>query len=194
MSDTSLVSALDYVRRLYADTLDWYKSADSKAQVLLTLDAAFLAFLTSLTFTKHGDLIETVKRFGTETWIFLILMVVSLSGSIVSALVCLWSRIYSRKSLERFLANLRIDEAKSYPPGVMHFFQTIDRLNRERFLEQLGSVSTEFEIHALGSEIVELSRNVLTKHRWVNRGFALAVFSLILLMAVGISYLARLQN
>lgn len=118
-------------------------------------------------------------------------MSASLSGSIVSALLCLWSWLYSRRAVKKLRIDFHIDKKESYPPEAMHFFQLINQLDRETFVTQLSSVNLEFQIRALGSEIVELSGNVLTKHRWVNRGFALAVTSLLLLIGVGISYLVR---
>jgi hypothetical protein len=41
---------LNYAQSLYTNVLDWYRSAESKAQVLLAIDGTFLAFLTGLIF------------------------------------------------------------------------------------------------------------------------------------------------
>ena|ERR1700736_159699 len=85
--------SLEYERRLLAFTLDWYRSADAKAQVLLTLDGVFVAFLTATVFKRPQDLKPILDRFGTDTWIFMTLMSLSLAGSMSSALWSLWSRI-----------------------------------------------------------------------------------------------------
>ena len=47
---------LEYTRRVYESVLGWYKSADSKAQVILAIDGAFVAFLTGTIFVKPDDL------------------------------------------------------------------------------------------------------------------------------------------
>jgi hypothetical protein len=41
MSSVDPDNAVDYARRLHDRILNWYKNADSKAQVLLTLDGVF---------------------------------------------------------------------------------------------------------------------------------------------------------
>jgi len=48
--------SLDYSRFLYEDVKDWYKNADMKAQILLTLMGAFVTFLASSIFVKADDL------------------------------------------------------------------------------------------------------------------------------------------
>jgi hypothetical protein len=52
----STPEALDFTRRLLTETLDWYRNADLKSQILLTLDGAFLAFLTASAFKDPKDL------------------------------------------------------------------------------------------------------------------------------------------
>ncbi len=67
--------SLDYSRRLYGNIHDWYKNADTKARILLTLAGVFLSFLTSTAFTKKNDLDSILELFGLETWILLSFMV-----------------------------------------------------------------------------------------------------------------------
>src|SRR5215216_1568412 len=86
-------NTLDYSRRLYERIIDWYKNADSKAQIILTLNGAFVAFLTSSIFKNPDELLKLTNKFSAFTWFFLSLMCVCLVGSIVCALMCLWSRI-----------------------------------------------------------------------------------------------------
>ena len=66
-------SKLEYSRRLYDDVLDWYKSADSKAQVVLAIDTAFLAFLTSAIFSEPDKLRAILAVFSWITWLNLAL-------------------------------------------------------------------------------------------------------------------------
>jgi hypothetical protein len=63
MSNPKLSHALDYSRRVYERTLEWYKNADAKAQVILTLDGAFSTFLTTSIFKAPDDLTKITQRF-----------------------------------------------------------------------------------------------------------------------------------
>lgn len=195
MSNEKPADGLDYSRRLYDIILAWYKNADSKAQILLALDGAFLAFLADSIFIEPDELSKIVSHFKIDAWLFLALMCLSLAGSIVSALICLWSRIFLSGSQDKILKNAKIKLKKSetYPPEVVLFFKTISWLDHKKFQDQLVTIDREFEIRALASQIFLLSERILKKHLWVNFGFILAGFSLICFLAVGISYFVRIQ-
>lgn len=60
---------LEYAQRLYESVLDWYNSADSKAQVVLAIDAGFLAFLTSTVFSEPDKLRVIFVEFNWVTWL-----------------------------------------------------------------------------------------------------------------------------
>jgi hypothetical protein len=96
-------ASVEYARRLYDDVLGWYQSADTKAQVVLGIDGAFVAFFTSGIFTNPGDLMAMVAMFSSWTWLFLCTMITSLLLSIFAAVYCLWSRIYSEAELRQIL-------------------------------------------------------------------------------------------
>lgn len=186
---------LEYARSLFGNVTAWYENADRKAQVLLGIDGAFLAFLTSSVFAKPDEVTRLVKAFKADTWILLSLMCVALTASIISAIACLWSRVYRRRQLDEWWQRLKIETPKpeSYAPEVMWFFQMIARLDKDGFRERLQAADPQFETRALASQIFELSRNVLRKHHWLNWGFTLAGASLILFMSAMVSYLARLR-
>jgi hypothetical protein len=99
--------SLQYARQLYADVLGWYQSGETKAQVVIGLDGALTAFLTSRIFEKPEDLREIVAVFSPNTWLFLLLMAISLILSLSSAIYCLWSRIYSEPHLQAMIAKAR---------------------------------------------------------------------------------------
>ena len=101
MSDAELSDALTYARRLYERVVDWYKNADAKAQIILTLDGAFLTFLTTSIFQSPDELTKITQRFNHGTWLCLLAMCLCLIGSIVSALMCLWSRIFFAATRDR---------------------------------------------------------------------------------------------
>jgi hypothetical protein len=127
LAPASTRDALDFTRRLLSETLDWYRNADLKSQILLTLDGAFLAFLTASAFKDPKDLRPIVVRFGPETWLFLGLMTLTLSGSIASALLSLRSRGVLRRPdgrgkqdqlLEKSLRRLRCGSSKTLDASV----------------------------------------------------------------------------
>lgn len=187
-------AALDYARRLFENVTSWYRSADTKAQVILSIDGAFLAFLTGAMFADPGELRTMTAAFSAATWLLLALMTLALVGSIFSAIACLWSRIYSRRQVHRLFDRLGVDllEEGSYAPEVMWFFQFVGHLDEDRFRNRLLAVDEAFEVGTLASQIRALSRNVAKKHLWVNAGFALAGCSLVLFLAAGVSYVAGL--
>ena len=183
---------LEYSQRLYESILDWYKSADSKAQVVLAIDAGFLAFLTSTVFSEPDNLRAILAEFNWLTWLTLFLMLLSLMISIGSSIVCIWSRIYSPDEVKRIIkkAELQYQDLNIYPPGkIMWFFQFIEGLNQQKFQSTLESVEEAFELKVLAEEIYILSKNVREKHFAVNIGFGFAASSLLLFVAAAVSYL-----
>jgi len=64
MSSQMASDAVDYSRRHLELVINWYNNADSKAQVILTLDGAFLTFLTSSILGSPDDLGKIIGGFG----------------------------------------------------------------------------------------------------------------------------------
>lgn len=180
-------NTLDFSRRLYERTIDWYKNADSKAQIILTLNGALIAFLTSNIFKNPDDIFKLINKFGGLTWLFLLLMCVCLVGSILSAFLCLRSRLGSSAEIER------LKNSAEYSPNEMLFFGTITHLDRDKFQAQLKDIGEDSEIEGLAAQIYLLSKNVSAKHIWVNRGFAFVGGALIFFLLGGISYLTDVR-
>ncbi|MEE9555576.1 MAG: Pycsar system effector family protein [candidate division Zixibacteria bacterium] len=184
-------NSLEYSRRLYENTLDWYKRAETKAQLVLTIDGAFLAFLTKAMFESRNNQPGFYLFHSPLTWVLLAMMVITLTGSLIAVLICVRSRLHNNKQLADYYRDLGVDVAKpdSYRPDVMGFFQMIARLRREGLIEKLPQVDEEFEVKALASQIYFLSINVEEEHRWVNLAFWLTGASLMFFFMAGISYL-----
>jgi hypothetical protein len=195
MSNSEPSDSLEYARRLLERVIDWYKNADSKAQIILTLDGAFLTFLTTSVFKNPDELSKITQRFDLSTWLFLALMCMCLVGSIISALMCLWSRVFlfSKRDAVLVKEKQRVKEAQRYSPNVMLFFKTISWLEHDKFQSQLAYVDKEFEVKALASQIYLLSARVNAKHLLINLGFVLSGAGLIFFLAGGISYLASFR-
>lgn len=195
MANSEISPSLDYARRLFERIIDWYKTADSKAQIILTLDGAFLTFLTTSVFKNPDELARIIQRFNFFTWLFLALMCVCLIVSIISALMCLWSRVWlvSKRDAVLVKEKTRLKDAEKYSPNVMLFFKTISWLDHDKFQSQLADVDEKFEIKALASQSYLLAKRVNAKHFLVNLGFLLSGASLIFFLAGGISYLASFK-
>src|SRR5215471_17025885 len=131
-----------------------------KAQVLLTVNGAFLAFVTASIFKNPHDLQPILARSGPETWLLLGCMTASLTVSVAAALLALWSR-----SIARLWRRGPGREYRPAPdPAHMYFFGDIRRLDRESFLRTLPTVDRQFAIGAVGSSLCALAKNVYKKH------------------------------
>lgn len=190
--EPSVEPGLEYARRLHASVLDWYRSAESKAQVLLSLDGIFASFVVSSMLMRETEAREVFGSFGWETWALFGAMLAALAASIVSCLLCVVSRTLPAAELtRRYGASLEPSSAAAYPPEVLWFFQTVARLDERRYGDQTPAVSKDVEARALANQNVLLSRRVVRKHEWVNRGFLCTAATLLLFLAAGVSYVAR---
>lgn len=174
-------NALDYTRRLFTTVFGWYTSAESKAQILLTLNGALLGFLGSAAFWGGDQLGTTLKTVGYETLFFFVAFLVALAGSIVSALMCLKSRL---RHLDQ--------EVEDPTPGNLWFFQLLPLVDRNKFAAKLQQISAAAEIEILSSQIQILSFNVISKHVWVNRAVKSFVAGLLFFMMLVATYIIRL--
>jgi hypothetical protein len=188
--------AQDYVCRLFDDVKDWYKNADFKAQILLTLDGVFLAFLMSMMTMKKEDLDKIVAQFNFYTWGFLALTAACLTLTIILAIRCLWARILSQKVIDRNLAQLEREsmDRKIYLSKKMWYFQYISQYETEEFQEDLLEVDKELKIRAMGSQIRWTSKEAVKKYRSINYAFLFAGLSLIFFLATGVSYIAAIAG
>jgi hypothetical protein len=123
-------------------------------------------------------------------------MCLCLVGSILSALACLWSRIFLgfRRDSPLGRERTRIQQgATPYSPNVMLFFKTICWLDHDEYQKEVGATDPAFHIKAFASQTYLLSERVYVKHVLINIGFLLAGASLILFLASGASYLIEVK-
>lgn len=193
MAEPKQSPSIEYARSLYADVLAWYHNADTKAQVILTLDGVFLGFLTSTIFSSRAELEAIVARFDRATWTYLGLMCISLVASIVSTVVALWSRLYRPGTITDMFehAGVVVDDEATYVASTTWFFQHVSRLQAGPLARRLRAIDETFEIDARAAQIVALSKNVAKKHWAVDAGFVFFSLSLILFLAAAVSYLQR---
>ncbi len=73
-SEVDQSTAMAYSKLVFANVVDWYKNADSKAQIILTLDGALVAFLTSSIFKRPAELSDIIRNLTPRTWLLLVAM------------------------------------------------------------------------------------------------------------------------
>lgn len=97
-------------------------------------------------------------------------------------------------NIQRLVREFGVDplDLKTYTPAVSWWFGMIATLHPPHMVMYLQQADDAFEAEALANQIVILSKNVLNKHRWVNRGWvASGVALLLLVMAIGSSIAPR---
>ena len=136
----SSAAPLAYAQHVFDNYMEWYKTADAKAQLILGLDGAFLTFLTGSAFAKGKDVTDMLHKFGVETWILLSLMCAAMAISMFSALACLWSRVYKEREIAALVSPMtqRSGRKKSYSADVMWFFQMVHALKKDVFEHRSG--------------------------------------------------------
>lgn len=183
----------EHLRDLGADLRYWYNSAETKAQLVLTVNGLFTTFLTTTVLGSPSTAIRTTSVFGPETWTFLAAMASCQVLAILSAVTCLRSRGLSRRKLEQQFVRHGVDpdQPNTYAPELSAFFLYISTLNPAHYATWVSQANQDFITRALASEIADFSPYVLKKHRWINRAFLLTGLSLALFLATGASYLIR---
>ena len=167
--------ALEYARRLYANILAWYESAERKAQIVLTVDGVFLGLLTASFTSGVTELRGVVDAFGPLTWLALSVALVMLLASLLSAVWCLRSRqVYG--------------PASDSPAETMWFYRMIAAKQQAEFMAQARAIDEATEVDALTSQVWRLSHIVATKHTWANVAFASTGLSLFAFTLAAASY------
>jgi|GEM_PF-1652643 len=186
-------AAVDYLRGVAADLRYWYRSAEGKAQLVLTVNGLFLTFLTTSVLASRSEITQTTAVFGAETWVFLAGMSLCLALSILSAVTCLASRGLGRAEFRALLEHHRLDpdRPETYSPELTSFFYPLTALKASQLAERMLTADHDFIVRALASEIVAFSPHILAKHRWVNRAFILTGLTLGFFLCTGVSYLLR---
>ena len=185
----------EYLKDIRADQRYWYTSAEAKAQLVLTANGVFVTFLTAAALGTRANVVQATSVFGPETWTFLALMASCLALAILSAVTCVSSRGISHKELQNRLDRYTVDpdKADTYAPELAVFFGYLSKLKATPLVERLHTAGQDFIIQALASDITAFARNIVEKHRWVNRAFVLTGMTLGFFLCTGISYLIRVH-
>jgi hypothetical protein len=184
--------ALAFSRAVYTSTLDWYKVADSKGQLLLTLNGVYIAVLSSATIASSQNLVKLHSSLPPVTWFLLAGAAAATAISILMAISSLYSRL-SDTRLDKIRESFTERDAQGgvrYRPAALYWFGTIARvgdMDRDIGLKMLQSADEAFELSAVTEDLFLLAPRVLAKHRLVNWGWVAAGASLLLLLAAAVS-------
>lgn len=185
--------ALIYCRSVYAGMLDWYKIADAKGQLLLTLNGVFVTVLSSSLLLRPEDLSARKTQLTLIAWVFILGAAVAVGYSIFCGIMCLRSRL-SNADLDKLHANFQYLDGEGrvqYRPAVTFWFGTVARFkDQKKGLDLLLKSNAEFELSALADEILLFAPNVLAKHQWVNRGWVAAGCALLFTVATATAVVA----
>jgi hypothetical protein len=184
--------AAEYIRRVYANTREWYAVAETKAQLLLTVNGVFVTVIVGVLFGRIEVIGKGTAHFGPEIWVFLTTCVAALVCALVCAAACLWSW-HGRVGREFTSLGVDPDDPVSYRPEVLWYFGHLARLRADTTVERLRAADREFEAETLSYNVVNLAGRVLRKHRLVNAGWAFTALALIALIGAGTSFFIRAQ-
>jgi hypothetical protein len=180
---------VEYLRRVYASTREWYSAAERKAQLLLTADGAFVTIVFGALIGNAGLTHASPPRVGLAAAIFFAAAGASVVGAIACAGLSMWS-LHGRAGSELSRLGIDPDDPCSYKGEALWYFGHLARLGHDAAVSALRQAGQETEAEALSFNVVDLARKVTRKHQWVNAGWALTAAGLIALAGATASLLA----
>lgn len=176
---------------MYDRVFDWYKIAESKAQLILTIDGIFATIVFGSLSGRISDLGHAHTVIGPETWSLLAITLTALCGSIACATACLQSRHNYNIHTDFKQLNIDPDDQATYRAEGLWYFGHLASLRWEWVAERLRTADEEFEITTLTYNVHGLAKVVLRKHRLINAGWTLTSIALIALITAGASLIIR---
>jgi pycsar effector protein len=187
------VKGLDYARRVYEMVIDWYKTAEKKAQLLLTANGAFATILFGIVSSNPSGLQQFGVNSGAETWFFVTVAVTAFCGAVGFASAGLLSRHRHNIQLDFTRLDVRPEEPKTYKREAVWYFGHIASLQFGPTVDLLRTADPRMEFDSLTYNVVGLSRVVLRKHRLVNIGWMLTAVTVLAMTAAAASLIIRTQ-
>jgi hypothetical protein len=174
---------------MYDRVIDWYKVAESKAQLILTIDGAFVTITFGLLSGSVADLRRSFESAGVLTWLFLTLTLVAVCGSIAAAAASLLSQ--HDRHIRNDFAQLGVnpDDETTYRPECLWYFGHLASLRWRGVQNLLRDADEDFEVEVLTYNVHGLAKTVLRKHRLINAGWLLTSTALLSLIAAGAALL-----
>lgn len=181
-------NALELTRKIYSDVLDWYKAAESKAQILLGLIGSFIVFISGIILGNPEEITVILANFSWVVWSWLGLTFAAMLFCLFAAFKCLWSRI--NVALPEEAGNNQVP----YPTERLYFFGHHANHQPARLYHTLRGVNPDKELQIYAAQIIILSRNVVKKHRWINRGIIAICLSILFLLLSTVFYTINLSS
>ena len=170
---------LKLAEKIYKQVLDWYKSAEKKAQIMLTILSSFIVFSTGIIFSNPDSFEKTLAKFDALMFLLLILTVICVLYGIYTSFKCLESRMrISEPSVN--------GETNTYYEKDMYFFGSHSRQSEEVLYNTLCAMTDEKSVKMYTTHIIILSKNVVQKHKYINLALisvAMAVTFLLIIVA-----------
>ena len=166
---------LEYTRRLWDKASDWYRNADTKAQITLTLSGTLVGFVSALILNTNTRTIT--NEFSPATWLFFILFGVFIVSALVSSFLALRPR------------SLTKDQKSTTASISLWRFDLIQAKTAENFVTGVKNLASSAEIEALAQHVHELASEGIKKHRWTAYGFFFLTLAVLMLGAAAASYL-----
>ena len=187
MVSEATTHSLNYFRNVYQETLNWYKSAETKAQIVLTSNGAFLGYLFSNTLSKR-DFSWSMPDIRVWANLILLLILVVLMGSIILSFLSLKSRFKKNDLIE--IAEIdNKGQTILYNTDFIFFFDHLRHMKTDIVVKQVRTIDENEEIRILINNSIILSKNVKVKHVCVNYSFLLFCISLLLFSVYSVVFL-----
>jgi hypothetical protein len=182
------VGGLEYARKLYGNIGEWYKDVHTRAQLVLSLDGAFVTLLAGSILGNRDEIKSATDVFGWETWVLLALMALAFATSLFYAIQTLTPRSLFRRRIDAAYTDIRGDLTTPPPPEVMWWPQFIWRVGWDWFHTRVETMTGADERDALSSQIFALSDHLNDKYRFLHRAYIGAGLAVVLLLAASASF------
>jgi hypothetical protein len=180
-----MTTKTELTHQIHNEALDWYKTAEKKAEILLGLIGTFIVFASGIILSNPGDIEKIITRFNPLIWTGLALTFSAMLFALFCAYQCLKSRMHHQKDSISPKAEIY------YPLEKMYFFQHHADHEPYKLSESLKQINDEKEISIYSYQIVALSRNVAHKHRWINKGLVAVCCCILLMLLTTILYMLQ---
>lgn len=178
----------NFAEKLNNQITEWYKQAESKAQIVMSLITSFVILLSSLIFTNTSEVQKLIKYFDRITSITLLMSIFFISLGLICMYMCLKSRLTVSDT------NTKKCNTDCYTSDKMYFFGDHARHEPEILYKSLHQLTEEKILDIYAFQIIAISRNVRSKHLYLNYGFICVVISVLMLIVALLSFLYNLQN
>lgn len=187
-SRPTMVGGLAFAQRLYGNLGEWYKDVHGRAQLVLSLDGAFVTLLAGSIIGNRDEIESATDVFAWETWVLLGLMALSFAISLFYAIRTLTPRNLFKRRIDSAYLDLRGDETEPPPPEVMWWSQFIWRVGWDWFRTRVKTMTDAEERDALSSQIFALSEHLNDKYRFLHRAYIGAGLAVVFLLAASASF------